>query len=334
MQLKDGHATTAALLHMDENRHEKIVCQYGTECDSFLRLKESGYQEQDVAHCAIYFHPAHRIALTVEENIGSRKFISGYEKWGYSGRIECRVSTSLGHEGALISELNKNGFGHVMCLKGPYTSLNDVVHAKLKHPRHVRMGSPLSHDQMLAIILYTDTPVYADLRWDEILYCKQNPFLADQNWHHQKWPIFGALLDSAIRLLDINDDSENRPPIVYHGLKDIELDKSLFNNDGRKKSDKYFKYGTFVSTSWDKEVAISFIGGKGCLLVINTDEQPGSNKKLVGADVSWISKFTMECEFLIARKPTFEIIAMDFDAELNCQLVRVENGHNLYSNSD
>jgi hypothetical protein len=92
--------------------------------------------------------------------------------------------------------------------------------------------------------------------------------------------------------------------------------------------------GTFVSTSWDKEVSLGFMGEKGCLLEINTIGPPNRCQQLIGADVSWISKFSLECEYLIARKPTFEVTEIVFDYEQNCQLVRVQNGNNLHSNSD
>ncbi|CAF0899513.1 unnamed protein product [Adineta steineri] len=94
---------------------------------------------------------------------------------------------------------------------------------------------------------------------------------------------------------------------VYHGLRDTEVDKYVFNNP--------FKYGTFVSTSWDKEVSFGFMCEKGCLLEIDTSEPPDGCQRLVGADVSWISKFPVECEFLIARNPAFEITEIEFDIE-------------------
>ncbi|CAF1226126.1 unnamed protein product [Adineta steineri] len=87
-------------------------------------------------------------------------------------------------------------------------------------------------------------------------------------------------------------------------------------------------------TSLDKEVSLGFMCEKGYLLEIDTSEPPDGCQRLVGADVSWISKFPVECEFLIARKPTFEITEIGFDIERNCQLVRVQNGNNLHSNSD
>lgn len=335
LEIKSNHCTTEALLHMDESRHEIIPCSNGQQCDAFIRLNENGYLPHDIGHCAIYCHTRKRSVLTAQENLGSEKFISGFQDWGLYKTTECRVSTELAKDGDLISEINQNGFGYVLQLKGePYISLNDVAREKLKHPRHIRMGSPLSHDQMLAIILYTDTPVYADLRWSEIRFCQQNPYRWEESWFSQKWPFFGMILDSAIRLLDKHDEKVNRPPIVYHGLSNIEMDKSIFNNHGEKKSDNFFKYGTFVSTSWDRQVSLAFIGEKGCLLEIDTYSSLYRDQSLVGADVSWISKFPLECEFLIARKPTFEITDIEFDPILNCQVVTVKNGNNLYSNSD
>ncbi|CAF1429616.1 unnamed protein product [Adineta steineri] len=335
LEVKNDQYTTANRIHMDEYRHEKTACEYGQYCDAFIRLCKNGYEMHDIGHCTIYLHVGRRGGLSVEENMKSKKFISGFERWEPGKRSECRVSTNTGKDGDLVNELNKNGFSYVLHpIGGPYKCLSDVVRDKLKHPRHVRMGSPLNYDQMLAVILYTDTAIYADLRLDEILFCQQNPFEPGDNWHQQKWPIFGAILDSAIRLLYKYDERQNRPPLVYHGLRDTEIDKDVFNNHGSQKRDNYFKYGTFVSTSWDKEVSLGFMCEKGCLLEIDTSEPPDGCQRLVGADVSWISKFPVECEFLIARKPTFEIMEIGFDIERNCQLVRVQNGNNLYSNSD
>lgn len=335
LEIKNNHCTTEALLHVDENRHETVPCSNGKQCDAFIRLNGNGYRPHDIGHCAIYSHTRERIGRTIQENLGTEKFISGFQNWGFLRTTECRVSTELGEYGDLISEINQNGFGYVLQLEGePYASLNDVAREKLKHPRHIRMGSPLSHDQMLAIILYTDTPVCADLRSSEILFCQQNPYEWQNSWFLQKWPFFGALLDSAIRVLDEYDKKVNRPPIVYHGLWNIEMDKSTFNNHGPEKPDNFFKYGTFVSTSWDRQTSLAFVGEKGCLLEIDTYPPPNCDQRLVGADVSWISKFSSECEFLIARKPTFEIAGIKFDPILSCQVVTVKNGNNLHANSN
>ncbi|CAF2860036.1 unnamed protein product [Rotaria sp. Silwood2] len=175
---------------------------------------------------------------------------------------------------------------------------------------------------MLSVILYTGTDAYMDLRWDEIQHASI-PF----NIQEQKWPIFGKVLEEAIYILSQTDD-EFQPEIVYHGLKDIEIDPETFNNEvsiGTQGNPcSRFGYGTFVSTSWNPRVALGFMSGKGLLLKIflNHDNYYGP---VFGADVSWISKFSTESEYLIVRSAIF-FIRTDpyYDTELNCQVVEVE----------
>ena len=141
--------------HYTENR-----CRYGRQCFAFQRLDPNGYRLDDVAHCSKYFHPERRSGTTVPENLGWNNFITTYQNWGvnlpkgtglWNGRVRNRE---------LLQELENNGFSHVMNIAtGPYHSLYDVAREKLKHLRHLSMESPLFHDQMLAIILYTDTNV-------------------------------------------------------------------------------------------------------------------------------------------------------------------------------
>jgi hypothetical protein len=89
LKIKNGQCTTANLIHMDEYRHEKTVCEYGQSCDAFIRLCKNGYQMHDIGHCTIYLHGE----LSVEENLNSKKFVSGFESWEPHGKVECRVST-------------------------------------------------------------------------------------------------------------------------------------------------------------------------------------------------------------------------------------------------
>jgi hypothetical protein len=212
---------------------------------------------------------------------------------------------------------------------GPYKSLNDVALEKLSHPRHQHMGSPLSHDQMLAILLYTDSIIYSDLRHHEMCYSKQDFANTDPgDLLEKKWPILGCVLNSAIWTLD-RHDKQSRPAVVYHGLHNIEVDPSTFNNhnSARSMSEEtcpVFRYGTFISTSWNKQVAIGFMQGTGSLLEIDLTEE--DDDPLVGADVSWISKFSTECEFLIARGATFVIQSMSFSQEDHCQIVKGKQG--------
>ena len=84
-----------------------------------------------------------------------------------------------------------------------------------------------------------------------------------------------------------------------------------------KKVDGYFV--TYVSTSWRKEVSLTFIGNNNGMMIefdrwyrrsIDFDS-------VYCCDVSWISKFPDECEILFARSvPTgrrgkFECVVLD-----------------------
>ncbi|CAF1353953.1 unnamed protein product [Didymodactylos carnosus] len=314
-----------------------ILCQYGTECHAFNRLMQNGYRTDDIEHCSIYFHQGRRCGITVNENFGSRRFISAYLHWDESYSANRRITFWNGKvsEGDLVRELEINGFGHVMELStGVFKSLDEVVREQLRDPRHQQIGSPLSYDQMLSIILYTSTDVYADLRRDEIYYFVQNfekiNSVGKRDYKSQKWPVFGKVLNTAICCLNDSDNSY-RPKTVYHGLQNIEIDPATFNNHGpvpELAKHHHFRYGTFISTSWDKQVALSFRGDKGSLLEIDTtDTLVNHTWKLIGADVSWISKFPIECEFLMTRGAVFQIENINFDNEQNCQVVKVSAGY-------
>jgi hypothetical protein len=324
LEIKNENHTKENLQHMDEFRHTPIICQDGTQCSAFNRMAEhNGFRIDDRGHCSIYFHPGRR-GLTQSENLGSRKFVSAALTGSILGIDSCHAWNYDVDDADLVNELEKNGFGHVMKPTiGPYKSLYEVVDEKLEHPRHKRIGSPLSREQMLAIILYTDTDVYIDLRWDEIQHASI-PF----NENQQKWPVLGKVLEEAICILSQADD-QCRPDIVYHGLKDIEIDPKKFNNEVTMMTQgsphDRFGYGTFVSTSWNEHVALGFMSGQGLLLkiILNHNEY---YRRVFGADVSWISKFPLESEYLIARSVVFFSPGNDiyFDTALNCQVVEVQ----------
>ena len=66
--------------------------------------------------------------------------------------------------------------------------------------------------------------------------------------------------------------------------------------DSKQINEAYFV--TYVSTSWQKDVATSFMEDKG--LIMEVDES-FKNQRAICCDVSWISKFPDECEVLFAR---------------------------------
>lgn len=331
LEIKRNKYTIENLQHMDEYRHEKCRCRYGRECRAFNRLAGNGYRWDDIGHCSIYFHSGRRAGTTIEENFDSKKFMTAYQNWGVDLPKGYGFWNGVVKDGELIKELENNGYGKVMTVASNlYKTMNDVAREKLSHPRHRKMGSPLSHDQMLAILLYTGTNVYADMRQDEMKYSKHN--FADVDPSHiekPRWPLLSSLLTSALWLLDKFDDTP-RPTTVYHGLHSIEVDPSVFNNYGEAKlysenCKPVFRYGTFISTSWDETVAKSFICNKGSLLVIDLNT-PSGTEPLIGADVSWISKFPSECEFLIARSATFVIQSIDLAETGDYQIVKVKEG--------
>ena len=86
-----------------------------------------------------------------------------------------------------------------------------------------------------------------------------------------------------------------------------------------------FRYGTFISTSWNRQVTIGFKKKQGSLLEINLMEDADKDA-LVGADVSWISKYSWEYEFLIARGASFVIQSMSYSELDCCQVVKVSQG--------
>jgi hypothetical protein len=257
--------------------------------------------------------------------------MTAYQNWGIDLPRGTGLWNGVVKDGDLIRELQQNGRSSEMDIKsGPYKSLNDVAREKLNHPRHQQMGSPLSHDQMLAILLYTDSKVYSDLRHHEMCYSKQDfANIQPGDLMKKKWPVLGCLLNSAIWTLD-QHDKQPRPMTVYHGLHDIEVDPLTFNNHNAAKrwhlkTNPVFRYGTFISTSWNRQVATKFMKGKGSLLEINLMEED-SKDALVGADVSWISKYSLECEFLIARGATFVIQSMTYSQQDRCQILKVSGG--------
>ncbi|CAF0763212.1 unnamed protein product [Adineta steineri] len=315
----------------NEHYHTENECHDGNQCSAFQRLIHNGYRPDDIEHCSKHFHAGRRGGTTTTENFGSKKFITAYQNWGNDLPKGTGLWNGIVKDGDLLQELRQNDLINEMDVKsGPYKSLNDVAEEKLNHPRHREMGSPLSHDQMLAILLYTDSKVYKDLRYHEMCYSNQDFANIETSSLMQKnWPILGCLLNSAIWALD-QYDKRPRPAVVYHGLYDIEVDPSTFNNHNLSKKfstkdSPVFRYGTFISTSWDREVATTFMHEKGSLLEINLKEDD-NDRALVGADVSWISKFPTECEFLIARGATFVIESISLDQQDHYQVVKVKHG--------
>ncbi len=77
---------------------------------------------------------------------------------------------------------------------------------------------------------------------------------------------------------------------------------------------------TYVSTSWSKQVAKSFMNDEGMMLHIN--ESFKNSKAINCCDVSWISKFPDECEILFARS----VSEVNYLIGFECSILDEQNG--------
>ena len=348
MQLQACEYSQEALEHFDTNRHGMIPCQHGKECDAFQRLIGGGYMLDDRCHCAIYKHPSRRDNAHIEKTVGTNKFVSAplrivhkAARWRFSNRLcyqkryvqDTDDSEYLLDKESLMAELRKNGFEWVMQIPNSdtdsskttpknYKTLWDVAAEKMEHPKHRAIKKILSLLEILAILLYTGTVVYRELRHDEMLYWKE--FNSDPP--KRNWPILSSILSQAIRKLHKYGASA-RPNVTYHGLHDVVVDPKTFDaasndRDLSTKLSNVFMYGTFVSTSTDQDIALDYIKSDclnptGCLmrmkLKLNSFIRPISI--CIGADISWLSKFPYESEFLIDKCQGFHLESIQYAME-------------------
>ena len=180
---------------------------------------------------------------------------------------------------ALIEEFVNNGYEHELGNKfdGKYT-IRYKVDEKMQSHRHKVMGSPLNRAEMLALILYTGDGANYDM-------CKSH-----RNGDYNKWKWFDYCLWYAIYGLS---QVEYGSYSVYTGLEKVKLSKN---------SIEMGFFTTYVSTSWDRNIARGFIkneddGG----MIIEIDESFKDNEFVSCCDVSWISKYPQEKEVLFSR---------------------------------
>eukprot|EP01083_Nonionella_stella_P091134 254719_1 len=172
---------------------------------------------------------------------------------------------------ALISEVKMNGHQGDLWVDGQ--SILRYVDDTLQKERHKRIGKPLNRAEILAIILYTG--------------CKCNHDLSSSQriGNYQKWKWFDLCLYKAIQKLSA---LEYGSFALYSGLNNVQC---------WTKSMKCCYFKTYVSTAWNKNVAITFKNG----MILCFDKEVKNKDGVVCCDVSWISKFPEECEFLLAR---------------------------------
>eukprot|EP01084_Bolivina_argentea_P057261 104649_1 len=275
-------------VHFNDEYNEKHKCRYGLGCKAFIRLENGGNRLDDRCHVKLFRHPPRsRRQLQNTENMNSFVFNSKkqeneslYEPTN-DDKKQYEYNSKDGFVNALIEEVVGNGFKSDLCLECQYNddckhnsyTLLFVVDEKLSHIRHKQMGNPLRKDHMLAMLLYTGCECNYDL-------CS-----SQRSGNYQKWKWFDYCLFNAIKEIRFKETGCYK---LYSGLNKVKLNK-------KEVLMGYFQ--TYTSTSWIRDVAVSFMEDEG--MIIEIDEK--IRNWFVCCDVSWISKFCDESEILIAR---------------------------------
>jgi len=127
-----------------------------------------------------------------------------------------------------------------------------------------------------------------------------------------KWFVWQRLINSAITKIALTDPAE-KPKKLYHAISHTNL--RLTNLAGVRGYNSYdIAIPTFISTTPILEVARGYIGKDHCGTILSIDIENGMNNEQIGeheedsvkyplkyfcADISWISKFHDECEYLM-----------------------------------
>eukprot|EP01084_Bolivina_argentea_P280294 479326_1 len=181
-------------------------------------------------------------------------------------------------------ELILNGYEEI----AKDVELKNHINELLNHPIHVSKGKPLNYEQMFSIFLYTSiNDVYRDLRLSNLKFnfCR---------WKYTQWKLY-----EAIRIL--SETQSVIPKKLYHGLYGIHVNPNDFISS--------CVFVTFVSTSWQYAVAQNFAHGDGCIICFEDFDG-------ICADVSWISRFSAECEILMVPTTVKLKVIGDHQSEL------------------
>eukprot|EP01084_Bolivina_argentea_P004935 9346_1 len=281
--------------HMKKTRVEQVEeCKYGRQCKTFKRILDNGFAIADQCHMQLYRHPPrNKIELKQSNaNMYSFAFLKNMNNEKRTPLIDLYEPTNDentkywnntdGWLQPLIQEIKANGCESVMTMPETGDSLMSAVEDKMKHMRHIQLGCPLNKAEMLAIILYTGTKCYT-------LLCK-----TQRNGDYKTWKWLDLCLYNAIDKIWRREKGSYK---LYSGLANVRLQEKTIHNGF---------FITYTSTTWRKEVALSFIyqyGDSGML--IEMDEAFRNNTFNRCCDVSWISRFPDECEVLMARGGQF-----------------------------
>eukprot|EP01084_Bolivina_argentea_P291385 500795_1 len=268
--------------------------QYPEICRSYARLLKGGNRLDDRCHMQIYKHPPRNREISMSSD--NKPFVldtscDWHSVWEplykptNADKQLWKWSEEDGYLHALIDEIIQNGFENNLIISDEFDEkygILSVVKEKMNHHRHKALGCPLNRGEMLSIILYTGS----ECNW----YLTEAQMKKNSNTCNDKWKWFEYLLDEAIKKLHENEGGDYK---IYTGLRTTNLVKN------KQKG----KFTTFVSASWEKDIAMDYMNldGKnkngGMIIEMKRHNEGG----IVCADVSWISKFADECEVLIKK---------------------------------
>lgn len=220
------------------------------------------------------------------------RHIAGIYQPTYLDRKEYKFNSTYGYLAALVKEVIHNEPKKYSCvdsehckycdsntgkcnLISPWYFLMKRAKLKLKAQRHRIIGSPLRIDEMLAILLYTESEYTHHM-------CK-----AQRSDDYATWKWLDYLLQSAIQKLS---ERESGDFPAFSGVDAVQMD--VTEDEG------YFP--TYVSTSRSESQASRFIINNNSMM-LHFDPSFKDDRHNKWADISWISKFRVEDEVLFAR---------------------------------
>eukprot|EP01083_Nonionella_stella_P066595 175494_1 len=285
--------------HFTDEYEQKPVCRHNGECKAYIRCENGGNRLDDRCHMKIFRHPPRKRQIELSKNLHpltiNKKEEDNHSLYYPSEDDKKQYDETTGFLDALVNEIIDNGFKSDLCLRcGPSDncqhdehSLLQIVNEKMNCKRHKSMGSPLNKAEMLSLVLYTGCDCNYDL-------CK-----TQRKGDYKKWKWFDYCLYNAIATLSSKELGDFD---VFSGLNGVKLDSKSVTSGW---------FVTYVSSSWKKEVALTFLSGssdEGMLIKIDSEYKRGvstyhSPGAIYCCDVSWISKFQDECEVLFARSP-------------------------------
>ena len=132
--------------------------------------------------------------------------------------------------------------------------------------------------------------------------CNYNLCKSQRNGDFKKWKWFDFCLYWGISKLS---EQETGSFPVYSGICGVKLKEKIVTGG---------HFVTYVSTSWNEDVARQFVGGDG--MIIKVDRTYKDNWDVFCCDVSWISSFANECEILFARSMKHFMVSNKFRLEI------------------